>query len=297
MATPIEEAIAALQIGHAKQRRDIADIQGLTGRPASDPKVYTFTTVNPSRSLVIGNCRSFTIVNLSPLNIYADLLGLNADQDGPGIRIPGNYFTTFPWGAKNLELQIGVAPSSINQIAGQPRGSIQALVISHPDERPFASAPIAYGPGSAEYTRVTIAAPSAGADWSYTIPASIWARLLSGFTTLTTSSTVANRYAGIIESDANGVEIGELQVATAITASLVERISYGHSSQWATIAASPAGTVAVQAVFPSFPIPPGYTIGSKTVGLAAGDQYSSIQLLFEEWTAAPLLDSPGTGLT
>jgi len=134
---------------------------------------------------------------------------------------------------------------------------------------------------------VTVAAPFAGADWAYTIPAGVWARLLTGFCTLATSSTVANRLPGLQLQNATPAVIGKGITNTAITANLTPAITYARAAGW-TLA---GGTVGVNLSMPALILPPGYTIGSITPLLQAGDQYSAIQLLFEEWTSLPLFDA------
>jgi hypothetical protein len=143
--------------------------------------------------------------------------------------------------------------------------------------------------------RIYVAAPRAGHDWTYTIPAGTWMRLLAAFGTLTTSSTVATRYAGAAVHDSAGVAIGGMEIPSpgAITASLVQKLLLMRSHVWdaAGYLGNEQQTGAIN--FPSLPLPPGYLITSSTPGMQPGDRYSRITLWVEQWSSQPAFDGGG----
>lgn len=145
-------------------------------------------------------------------------------------------------------------------------------------------------------TKVTVSQPAAGADWSYTVPAGTWLKLMSGLTTLTCSATTAQRNPGTIITDGTKT-IGRLEYQTSGAnpkASSVCQISYVTSHNWQV-----AGNAQIPAngplclSLPPFVLPPGYVIGSVTPNLQAGDQYSAVTLIFGSWTQAPYIDAYG----
>ena len=135
--------------------------------------------------------------------------------------------------------------------------------------------------------RISVAAPAAGNDWSYTVPSNAWLRLVSGFATLMTSPTAANRYPGTVVTDSSSVEVGELE-NSPITASITQKIVYTISHNWQT-GGSNRWTLFL--ALPYFVFSPGYTVGSITPNLQSGDRYSGIELLFERWTSQPFVDA------
>jgi hypothetical protein len=153
------------------------------------------------------------------------------------------------------------------------------------------------GTNPAILQRLTIAQPRAGSDWSYTIPSGTWQRLLTAAGTLTTSSVTANRYAGLRILDSRGTRIGEMQETSAVTASVVQKVTYSRSINWnqGGTAGDDLRTVAV--TIPALILLPGYQIQSVTPNLQSGDRYSAIQVLCELWNTLPLFDVPGPMLT
>jgi hypothetical protein len=143
------------------------------------------------------------------------------------------------------------------------------------------------------FSRIRIAAPAPGNDWTYTIPSGTWIRLLAAFATLTTSSTVATRYAGAAVYDTAGVKIGGMEVPSpgSITASLTQKLLFMRAHVWdaAGYLGNNQQTAAIN--FPSVPIQPNYRISSSTPGMQPGDEYSTIQLWVQQWSAQPLFDS------
>jgi hypothetical protein len=137
--------------------------------------------------------------------------------------------------------------------------------------------------------RITVAPPSPGSDWSYTVPPGTWLRLLSGSATLMTSSAAAYRYPGTMVNDARGGEVGELE-SSAVTANVTQQLVYTISHNWQTGGAAFV-KVTLSLSLPYFVLPPGYILGSVTPNLQRDDRYSKIELLFEEWTSQPYFDA------
>jgi hypothetical protein len=153
------------------------------------------------------------------------------------------------------------------------------------------------GTNAAILQRLTIDSPPPGNDWSYTVPAGTWLRLLTGAATLTTSSTAANRRPGLRLLDSQGTKIGEMEETAAVPASIVQKVTYSRSTGWnqGGIAGDSLRTVAV--TLPALILLPGYTLQSLTPSLQPDDQYSATETLCETWTMEPLFDVPGPMLT
>lgn len=150
---------------------------------------------------------------------------------------------------------------------------------------------------TASYQRLTVAAPAAGAEWSYTVPAGTWVRWLEAFGTLTTSATVANRYPGWRLFDNAGAQIGGAALAIAATASTTGiRLCQSRGNSFQGIG-NPDGVRDVKLDHPGQILAPGYQVQSYTQGLQATDQYSSVQVLLETWTIEPTYDGLGPSLS
>jgi len=126
-----------------------------------------------------------------------------------------------------------------------------------------------------EVIPVTVANPAPAAEWSYTLPDGFEYLLTMMYCELTTSAVVANRGFGLVYRDAGAIPITHVRHNNNMTAGALWRISFG------------LGLVSSAAVvqFFMFPIPKGiipggYTIGTSTNLISAGDQYSNIRLMF-----------------
>lgn len=124
-----------------------------------------------------------------------------------------------------------------------------------------------------------VAQPAAGADWVATVPTGVVWRVRCADFLLTTSSAVANRLVRLRFKDAAGNVLHTTQPTTAIAASQTNQEMV--FAPLVTIAGpnnSPA-----QAPYPAWlTLPEGATIGSNTIALQTGDQFSSINLLVEQ---------------
>lgn len=141
--------------------------------------------------------------------------------------------------------------------------------------------PIPWGIVPAERTRVPVdvANPAAGADWSVRTPGGkLW--MVLGFrATLATSAVVANRQLRVSITD-GAVERANCQAITAtITANLTATLG-GYRGA----VPGGAGSALVGGVgLPDWPLDAGWTFGVVTVGLDAGDQWSAIRLVVEQY--------------
>lgn len=125
----------------------------------------------------------------------------------------------------------------------------------------------------------TVANPAAGADWIQTVPTGARWRLWATSASLTTSAAVANRSSSLRLDD--GVtplwQAGHNVVQTAgIT--LLWTFTLGLAN---LVLAS--GTASTQPMLPVATLLAGWRIQSFTSSLQAGDQWSAIRLLVEEW--------------
>lgn len=113
--------------------------------------------------------------------------------------------------------------------------------------------------------------PAAGADWSNAPGAG--KACLSIVATLTTSATVANRVPQlVIKSGANIIAASPPAPAQAAGAA----VQY----EWSQVAFLSGATGAlVMMPMPLIPLGAGWTIGTSTAALQAGDQWSAINLI------------------
>jgi hypothetical protein len=129
---------------------------------------------------------------------------------------------------------------------------------------------------------VTVGNPAAGVDWSVNVPLNTRWRVRSWVARLTCSAAAANRQpqAQVIQGG-NSVWLG--QPIANIVASAIVNIAAGGLTP----------IVSVNANGYMLPLPPdllltgnatfAQSLGTATTGIQAGDQWSAIQLLVEEW--------------
>lgn len=118
-------------------------------------------------------------------------------------------------------------------------------------------------------TVVSQSNPSAGSDWTVTVPAGQTWVVESILAVLTTSATVANRTA-LLRITSGGTIIVQLPPAAAVTASTPTAYN------WAPGVANVAVTQSQSVSTPPLPLVPGTVISSVTSGLQSGDQWSLI---------------------
>jgi hypothetical protein len=130
----------------------------------------------------------------------------------------------------------------------------------------------------AEYRVLPLPQPAAAADWVATVPATVRWRVQCLQAQLTTSAAIANRVPHLQITDGQGHSMYNFPSPNNQTASSVEQYS--------------AGTTVVTTTFDNanvlvLPYPmkllPGWTIGTLTTALAAGDQWANIVLHVKEW--------------
>jgi len=125
-----------------------------------------------------------------------------------------------------------------------------------------------------------VASPAAGSDWSVAVPAGrIW-RITSIVAKLVTSATVATRNPYLVVSDGTTNAVRVLPYASQ-AASLTGLYS------WLTECSSTVVGNDQQNDIPELTLTAGWTIGTLTSGLAAGDQWSDIALFVLETLYRP----------
>jgi hypothetical protein len=124
---------------------------------------------------------------------------------------------------------------------------------------------------------VLVSNPGAGVDWSYTNASGYYRRLLTGYAFFVTSATVGNRTLGI-KVTKDGQLYGRVRAASSVTASATVDVTYNSTTAWSQSGTQGTG---FQFGFPYIWLPPGWSIGSDTVNLQAGDTFTLIRLLFD----------------
>lgn len=119
------------------------------------------------------------------------------------------------------------------------------------------------------------AAPAAGADWSLTVPAGHQYRIRSVHWVLATSAAVANRVADLVIGDGHGTFAQPCAFA-AQAASLTQHYTFFPES-----GGDNSGN-GQTAGMPTVTLEPGWTIGSSTQAIDAGDQFSGIAVYVED---------------
>lgn len=146
-------------------------------------------------------------------------------------------------------------------------------------------------PGGSQLITATVAAPPAGSDWSYTVPAGRVQRLLAAFGTLVTSASVSNRNQGYKLSAPGPMEVAEYNANLAVTASSTQKVLWGALQAVAPAEANAAFGGSVLVGIPNIILTAGYIWASLTANLQAGDQWSAITLLIEDWGNQPGVDA------
>lgn len=145
--------------------------------------------------------------------------------------------------------------------------------------------------------RVSPPAPAAGVDWSFILPGGSWWRLLAGRAVLTTSAVVAARAVRLRLSDGAAV-FHEVVSSATVPASSVAAFNMSPGFLGTQ---SPNAPITLNLSPPDIKFPAGYGLTIATFNLDVGDQWSNIELLFEEedlgpygngYGLVPLADAP-----
>ena len=132
---------------------------------------------------------------------------------------------------------------------------------------------------------IPLVSPVAGADWSFKPTQTDQCVVMAVTATLTTDATVAARLPAIAYTDQSGLvclsaDCGQPQAASlAVTYTWAREFGLG-------LFAAPINGQRVSAPLPDAWLQPGDTIGTKTFGIDAGDQWSNIVIRYytgERW--------------
>lgn len=116
---------------------------------------------------------------------------------------------------------------------------------------------------------VPVASPAAGADWTLTVPAGHLYQLLAVFATLTTSAVAATRIARLTLSDGVRTLADVPPISSQIT-TLVRRYL------WLPAGQAYATGLGILSPLPDLTLAAGWTVGTTTDAIDAGDQWSGI---------------------
>lgn len=121
--------------------------------------------------------------------------------------------------------------------------------------------------------------PSAGADFTITVPAGLAWRVRSVFAQLVTSGTVASRQVNLVIKDDQGNIITEVAASGTQAASLTGSYTFAANEPLAG-----ASNTFVIPIPQDLVLPESFTIGSSTGSIQTGDQWQNITVLAEEST-------------
>jgi hypothetical protein len=138
-------------------------------------------------------------------------------------------------------------------------------------------------PDLAEPYSLAVTAPAAGAEWSYGLASIRCAELLAYHATFVTSAAAGSRYVGLQCVDLYGATY-DWKHGTAIGpgATVYIRASASSRPDWVVGGLYGWG-------FGRWVMPSGWSVGSNTSGIQAGDQYSSIKV-YGRWYRRLSLD-------
>lgn len=126
-------------------------------------------------------------------------------------------------------------------------------------------------------------APSAGAEFTLSAPGQGLWRVMSLAFTLTTSAVVANRRVALLADDATDVWFAA-ESTVDVAASLTTRFGAYPGAAAAGLAAS---VVNIPLPHGGLILQPGHRVRSSTTLIDAGDQYSAIRALVQEYPYGP----------
>lgn len=125
---------------------------------------------------------------------------------------------------------------------------------------------------------VKVTTPAAGADWTYTLPAGYFYRIVGGSALFTTSAVVANRFAALQVTDGVNV-LYTVPNPNAIVTTLAVALTYSQAGVTAYVAGTkPNGNVPAPSVW----LPPGYIVSSYTSNIDVSDTYTKVVLWLEQ---------------
>lgn len=115
-------------------------------------------------------------------------------------------------------------------------------------------------------------APAAGADWSLTVPSGHLYEIVSAYAQLVTSATSATREVLLKLTDGDATYLLLPPPGTQVA-------SKTYDYAWAQHGGAYAGTGGLAITLPRLVLLPGWTIGSATTSIQAGDQWGTPRLL------------------
>lgn len=136
------------------------------------------------------------------------------------------------------------------------------------------------------YTRVNAfsVVPSkiaAGSDVVFSVPNGVMWDVKFALGTLTASAGAANRLVGFFVKDQGGTLVYSYQMTAAVTANLVGTFCF--SEDCTQVPTAFATTNSLLLPQPKAWIPSGWTFGTTTLNLQAGDQWSAVSCYVQEW--------------
>jgi hypothetical protein len=129
------------------------------------------------------------------------------------------------------------------------------------------------------------AQPAAGADFTISAPVvNGRAVMLSAQATLTTSATVANRIVTARMTAIGGAQdVGTFPANQSIPASTVAKVTFAPGAQGSLVAPTIVNVMMPNTVFFTENAPTSLRLTTTTLNLQAGDQWSNIMLLAQNW--------------
>lgn len=129
-----------------------------------------------------------------------------------------------------------------------------------------------------------VAAPAAGADWTYSCPGQGLQRIVALRALFTASAAVANRLPSLVLSDGTD-DYAASTVGTAITAGLASPVTTWPGASSFGPAAGPLG---IPAPTDGWLLLPGWSIRTVTAAIDVADQWSAIFLWVVEYPTGPV---------
>ncbi len=123
----------------------------------------------------------------------------------------------------------------------------------------------------------TGADPAAGADWTFTVPAGAVWEIVAAYAVLVTDATVVSRAARLVVNDgvADFLSIAPADVQT-------ESLTYRYA--WLGVGAAYRAANGQVVALPRLVLEPGWTFGTSTEGIVAGDNWGVPRLYVLETT-------------
>jgi hypothetical protein len=125
---------------------------------------------------------------------------------------------------------------------------------------------------------------AAGADITATVPVGVIWNVVSLSATFTASAAVANRTISFQVKAQDGSVVYQYALNTALTAGQILVLEF--SEDVVTIPTGYSTTNSVVSPLPSTWFPPGWSFGTNTLSIQAGDQWSGLGLWIQEWLPA-----------